>query len=207
MTREQGIFYYLNRLLVKTINRRAKAGANFEMSENYPQCFGKGAASSGNSCDSCEFQESCEVCRNMPDSKINRPLGFVSYDKYDYSREVADEQVDDRQDDDASDPGYSLHDMKQVLGFLLRIDDYSLALLSEIITKNKSTASSVAKDLAVSRQAIHRKIRDSCLKFPELREVFKLYLYRCKSIIRRKNGRDLKNKHNNREQPELKFDA
>jgi len=149
----------------------------------------------------------------MPDEKINRQLGFVSYDLYDYSREVAAEDkvevIEENENEDQQ--GYSPDDMKQVMGFLLRIDDYSLQILSEIVKNSKTNdtmASDVARNFGVSRQAIHRKIRDSCVKYPELRGLFKLYLYRCKSIVNgRVNGRKNDKKEYNSREQELKFDA
>lgn len=165
------------------------------MSDQCPACFGVEQKIVKPVCISCEFREACKVCRDMPDKKINRLLGFVSYDRFSYSREVADETG---KPGDVHEEGellkqqryYTQEDLMYILSFLLKVDDYSLQILSEIVVKGRTLASDVARDFGVSRQAIHRKIRDSCIKYPELREMFKAYLYRCKSIINKRANRN-----------------
>lgn len=154
------------------------------------ECFGVGPKDER--CEDCEYRQACDVCLKMPDKKINLRMKGVSYDRFSFSSEVASEddtpfeKMAKREQDEArlADEQFSIDDLKQVVEFLLRVDDYSYAILSEIVMENHTTASGVARKFGVSRQAMHRKIRDACVKYPELRQMLQIHLHRCRRITR-----------------------
>lgn len=156
--------------------------------ETGPDCYGKKEFSNKTEkCPSCEFLKSCIFFCKEDDKKINRGSGHVSLERYSYSTEVADhpddsnEPLDDTESHQVTGK-YTEEDMIRLMEFMLRIDDYSLSLIENVINRNIITASDVARVYKVSRQAIHRKLIDSCRKNPELRTMFRASLYRCKRL-------------------------
>jgi len=167
------------------------------------ECFGVGPKDER--CEDCEYRQACDVCLKMPDKKINLRMKGVSYDRFSFSSEVASKDDTplesiarrEKEKERREKEQFTIDDLKRVVNFLLRVDDYSYAILSEIVMENHTTASGVARKFGVSRQAMHRKIRDACVKYPELRQMLRVHLHRCKRIqqgvkttARRKNRRD-----------------
>ncbi len=154
-----------------------------------PECFGnRSRREKEPGCAVCEYSDSCRVCCEDDDSRINRRSGHVSYDRYCYSREIAQE-APAVEEISVAEPQYTSDDLLQLLEFMLRIDDYSLDILSQVLAGNLNTASEVAKSFGVSRQAIHRKLVDSCTLHPELRKIFQAHLYRCRRILQDRDRR------------------
>lgn len=156
--------------------------------ETGPDCYGK-RETCGNTenCPSCEFLESCRYFTRHDDKKINRGSGHVSFERYSYSSEIADRPAESEEElfDSSPESGsgkYTDQDMIRLMEFMLRIDDYSLSLVENVISRNIITASDAARVYKVSRQAVHRKLLDSCRKYPELRMLFRASLYRCKRL-------------------------
>ncbi len=133
-------------------------------------------------CKSCEFYRSCAYCVKNPGSKCETRLGMVSYDEFSYNSEVATPPANHEKRHDRTRPVYSLDDMQHLLEFFLRIDDYSLAIVLSVLNDNMMNASQAARVFKVSRQAIHRKLVDSCAKHPELAGLLRANLYRCKRL-------------------------
>ena len=67
--------------------------------------------------------------------------------------------------------------------FLLDIDNYTAELLHEVLHGDCDTTSALAKKFGISRQAVHRKIVDTCTLYPQLRGLFISRLYRCRRIM------------------------
>lgn len=151
-----------------------------------PECFGKADRHGATpECSECEYLESCRVCCDIPDRKINRRSGHTSYERYSYSEEVAaSETIPDDSPKPAARPRYTDDDLRQLLEVLLRIDDYSLEILFEVMDGDIRSASDAAREFMVSRQAIHRKLMDSCIAHPVLKSIIKGYLQRCKKILK-----------------------
>lgn len=158
--------------------------------EDCPECYGKKDLSNKIAeCPSCEFLKSCIYYCKEDDKKMNRGSGHVSFENYSYSHEIADQpaEIEDEPDENeapASDRKgkYTDQDMLRLMEFMFRIDDYSLAIIEKVLNRNLITASDAARVFKVSRQAIHRKLLDSCRKNPELRNLLHANLYRCKRL-------------------------
>lgn len=152
------------------------------MGSDCPECFGKPSKSGKlDRCQSCEFQESCDFCAKDDGSSCDHRLGHVSYDRYSYSRETADEPPESTT---AADGGGDDPETLRVMEYLLDLDNYTAELLHEVLHGNCATASDLARKFGVSRQAVHRKIVDCCTLHPELRKLFITRLYRCRRMMR-----------------------
>ena len=193
-------------------------------SNDCPQCFGI-ASSCGQlpACTSCQYQESCRYCADNP-----APSGHgrdkrghhVSFEQYQYAREIASEEEpifdEPEPEDNYNKPIYSNADMQHLLEFMLRgVDDYSLAIVECVLREEHTTASQVAKAFDVSREAMHRKLIDSCKQYPYLAEMLRGTLYRCKMLAdparrgsiagRRKREVDAAGKDGDKQQMEFLF--
>lgn len=149
-----------------------------------PECFGKsGAVDTKTECQTCLYVDSCRYCAN--DDGRDKKSGHVSYDRYSYSTEAADvpNQYAAQCYDDSTDDSTDMTSTRQVLEFLLDIDNYTAELLHEVLHGNCNTTSQLAAKFGVSRQAIHRKIVDACTLYPNLRKLFMVRLYRCRRIM------------------------
>lgn len=139
-----------------------------------PECYGKYGECMF---EQCEYADSCRLY-SEPDAAA-KPMGGISWD---------DAQWDERLADDAGGPskiggkdGYG--ELADVLNFLLRIDDYTLEVLSTVMQENPSSAWELARTLGVSRQAIHRKLCDAVARNPELRSLLGTYLSKCRRVM------------------------
>lgn len=154
-------------------------------------------------CATCQYAESCRWYIDNPapfDKHGKSTRGhWVSYERYSYSAETAkdcdppddseveavpqSEQMVPNDDDDYNKPVYSQADLHALLVFLLReVDDYTLAIVECVLREDHTMASTVAKAFGVSREAMHRKLMDSCRRYPELAAMLKSVMYRCKSL-------------------------
>lgn len=190
-----------------------------------PSCFGDpekcGAVSA---CLECEYVESCRYyCENPAPPRYGRDSKghHVSMEAYGYAEEVAAlpdaAAVPGQDEEEYNAPIYSNADMQRLLEFFLRgVDDYSLAIVECVLRENCASAAQVAKAFGVSREAIHRKIIDSCRQYPYLRDTLRCALYRCKMLADPENraaiaGRRLRKVSapgsNDKEQMEFSFNA
>lgn len=162
------------------------------MSHDCPKCFGK-RSTCGKlpQCDNCEYLESCRFCSEDDGSSCNRRLGHISYDRYDYSKDIAEQSSPEATALDDS-------ETRRIMEYLLDIDNYTAELLSEVLHGGCNTAADLARKFGVSRQAIHRKIVDCCTANPDLRKLFISRLYRCRRIMRnsKRLTEQAKRKHN-----------
>ena len=149
------------------------------MNNKMPECFG---TQNKTACQKdCKFKQSCLVCSN--DDAPNDWHNTVSYEKASFSSELAAHDDSCYFDDNNDAPKkYTDEDLLKLMNFILRIDDYSLGIITQLLSKPILTASDLAKLYNVSRQAMHRKIVDAIRNNPELATLFKINLYRCKII-------------------------
>jgi hypothetical protein len=171
-----------------------------------PSCFATQECGRIPECTMCEFTESCRYCFENDGDKCDRTSGHVSFENYDYSEETAETAEGVYSFDNSSrktDPRYTDEDLLKLMEFMLRIDDYSLGIVESVINGNLMTVSDAARVFKVSRQAMHRKILDSVRKHPELKNLFRANLYRCKKLRNEhlNHGENQRNKE--REQMEL----
>ena len=169
-----------------------------ESNGDCPVCYGD-AAQCGRlpDCQACKYADSCRYYADnpAPDGKQRDTRGHhVSLDRYGFAREVAakDEPYYDERPggkgDDYQQPVYSNADLQHLLEFMLRgVDDYSLAIVECVLREEHATASQVAKAFGVSREAMHRKLIDSCKQYPYLRDTLRCALYRCNLLANPEN--------------------
>ena len=156
-----------------------------------PHCFGK-AESCGNSpaCAVCIFTDSCRFyVENPPPREDERDSTghFVSYDHIAHDKRAAlnPEDAEKVADVDYDAPYFSRADLEALLFFLLReVDDYTLSIAEEMLRGSHESAASIAKVFGVSREAMNRKIYDSCRKYPQLAVVFRGCLHKCARLAR-----------------------
>ena len=155
------------------------------MGNDCPECFGKKEQFGKTpNCNSCEYTESCKFCCDDDGSKCERNSGHVSYERYSYSQEVAlpaAEITDDVQLDECGDS----NNVRQVLEFLLDIDNYTAELVSAVLHDPQCTsASALARKFGIARQSMHRKLIDCCHRHPHLRKLFITRLTGCRRILK-----------------------
>lgn len=161
-------------------------------SNDCPQCFGNASSFAKlPACKTCQYRDACQYCavNPIPDGSQRDTRGHhVSFEQYQHAEEIACEEkpyydepapVENSYDK----PLYSNADMQHMLEFMLRgVDDYSLAIVECVLREEHTTASQVAKAFGVSREAMHRKLIDSCRQYPYLAEMLRSTLYRCKML-------------------------
>lgn len=147
--------------------------------DDCPECFATPGGGSG--CGGCEFAESCRYCAATGRS-VNSRLGHVSYDRYEYSREANGANEANPPPDPASE--VRIDYVRMVMNFLMSCDRYTLKLLQACLEEDVSTLADLGRQVGVSRQAVHRKLVDSCTEHPELREFFIAKLPRCSRLLR-----------------------
>ncbi|MDD5727553.1 MAG: hypothetical protein PHV59_03220 [Victivallales bacterium] len=150
---------------------------------DYSQCFGikEFCEKLDPECYLCEFMDACHYAAHATDP--DRCLGMVSYERYNYSGEVA-ETLEATTEPDKEVLEFTRRDLMDVLAFLLRMDEYALNLAAAVLQGQAMTTADLGRFMGVSRQAVHRKLKDACDQCPELRELFVGNLYRCKRITR-----------------------
>lgn len=154
-----------------------------DYTEPAPPCFADaGKCEHLSFCASCGYAEACRFCADHPTDQPNTRLGFVSYERLSGSDEVADPETIPALDldaDAAGRPVYSNSDLIALLDFFATLDDYSLALSLHVICVRPASVSDIARAFHCSRQAVHRKLLDSCARHPELRTLLRATLCRC----------------------------
>lgn len=152
--------------------------------EDCPSCFGKKSSNGKTAnCAACQFFESCAYCSDNDGRECDKRSGHVSYEKYSFSRETASKPVESDADNAATSEENQDGSVRQIMEFLLDIDNYTAELLHEVLHGDCDTTSKIAKKFGISRQAVHRKIVDCCTLYPELRKLFITRLYRCRRIM------------------------
>lgn len=149
-----------------------------------PECFGKKSANGKLAgCATCQYFESCQYCSEHDSNDCDKRSGHVSYDRYSFSKETADKPAESDDIEDLSASSNDNYALRQVMEFLLDIDNYTAELLHEVLHGDCNTTSALAKKFGISRQAVHRKIVDTCTIYPQLRSLFITRLYRCRRIM------------------------
>ena len=189
-----------------------------------PTCYGQ--ASSWNklpACRTCPYLASCRWYIENPDpapfSSRSTKEHFVSFESVQFSEAVASMPAPDptsasEAQEDGEKPVFSANDMRHMLEFLLRdVDDYSLAIVECALRTGCSSNAELARAFCVSREAMHRKLIDTCRAYPPLASVLRCILYRCARLANPDNresiaGRRVQKKsniNNSNKQMEFKF--
>lgn len=170
-----------------------------------PECFGR-FQEGKSACAECPYPESCRFYRDNPPPKdpyarFSRGH-YASIDQYGYSEELAtdfelpDEGNGEPQEDETP---LTREDLKSLLHFLLyAIDEYTLAIVLEMLRTGQRDTVELAKAFGVSKQAMHRKIQDMATAYPELRSMLELTMRKCASLASPEARRSIagRNPHN-----------
>jgi len=155
-----------------------------------PPCYGNAAAWNNTpACKTCEYLGSCKWYAENPDpyppGERGKKEHFVSYEALAFSSEIADipappEDNDLPENDPDEEPRFSAGDLRRLLEFFLRdIDDYSLAIVECALRTGSNSSADLARAFNVSREAIHRKLVDTCRDHPEIGTMLRGVLCRC----------------------------
>lgn len=154
---------------------------------DYSQCFGIKAYCEqlDPECYLCEYIHACYYAAHAsnPDSRA----GIVSYERCSYLKDIASPAESFTEQEVVPEderPEFTRRDLADVLAFLLRQDDYTLGLVAAALQGKALTAAELARHMGVSRQAIHRKLKATCDRCPEIRELLIGNLYRCRRVMR-----------------------
>ncbi|MDD3886200.1 MAG: hypothetical protein PHI35_04965 [Victivallaceae bacterium] len=64
------------------------------------------------------------------------------------------------------------------------MDEYTLKLSADALTGNTTTIADLAQIQGVSRQAVHRKMKDAVKRYPAIKELLLGNMYRCQRVMR-----------------------
>ena len=95
--------------------------------------------------------------------------------------------------------------MRRIIEYLLDVDNYTAELASSVLHGGAATASDLAREFGVTRQAIHRKLVDCCTRHPELRKLFITRLFRCRRILS-DSARLKARKERNEDESQMEFE-
>ncbi|MBO4620341.1 MAG: hypothetical protein J5654_09560 [Victivallales bacterium] len=171
--------------------------------DDCPACFGRFRCDAPE-CRACPYPDSCKFYRDNPppkDPNARYSKGhYVSIDQYGYSEELAtefDAEDDSRPTEDRT--PLTREDLKDLLHFLLyAIDDYTLAIILEMLRTGHRDTVTLAEAFGVSKQAMHQKIGIMCDTYPQLRPMIELVMRRCAKLASPEGRKSLKgrNPHN-----------
>lgn len=158
------------------------------------ECFGD-AEKAGrlDRCGACQYSGSCRVFAETPDNRVESRLPRTvsveaAGDRAEFARDGDDEERGSR---DIRRRGFGWEDMRHVMQWLLSMDDFTLDILSRLAGGGIDSASDLARAMGVRRQAVHRKLVDMCAEHPELCDMLRGYLPKCRRIAEhRRSGRN-----------------
>ena len=168
-----------------------------------PVCFGRFMEDAPD-CRACRYPDSCKFYRDNPpprDPNARYSKGhYVSIDQYGYSEELATEfEIPDERQPVEDSASLTREDLKELLHFLLySIDDYTLAIILEMLRTGHRDTVTLAEAFGVSKQAMHQKIGIMCDAYPQLRPMIELVMRRCAKLASPDGRKSLKgrNPHN-----------
>ena len=152
-----------------------------------PKCFGdKAKAGRLAECKACRFADGCRWYSDNPPPKHaygrDSRSHLATLDIYE-GEEAAVSPVFGEGDeaDDYGAPYFSRADLESLLHFLLyEVDAYSLsAALVMLRGGHAGNVSSVARVFGVGREAMRRKLEDTCRKYPALAKMLEGAMARC----------------------------
>lgn len=167
------------------------------------ECFGDAdRAGRLDRCESCQYSESCRVCADMPDGRVESRLPRTvsveaAGDRAEFAREA---KFEGRDIHDSRRRDFGWEDMRRVMQWLLSMDDFTLDILSRLAGGGIDSASDLARAMGVRRQAVHRKLVDMCAEHPELCDMLRGYLPKCRRIA--EHRRSGKNRQHFRRRPD-----
>ena len=171
--------------------------------DDCPKCFGRPRDDA--ECSRCQWHGSCVVFSTLPSPEPRRLSGHVSYEAL--TRGEGLEAVDSGISDDGEDGGrpvFSVDDMAVMVRLLLSLDDYELQIMENVVHGRFCSLSELSRVFGVSKQAMHRKLSDSCFRHPQLASLLGVHLRRCRRVLQCRKARP--NQRNVRDERQMEFD-
>ncbi len=115
-------------------------------------------------CTKCEMSKYCAEAAD-PELLSNSQ---TSYEKIDYAEEFADQPNTGNQSIKPEVMYYSHKDMLELISFMVCMDSQTLQILDKKLNDPTVSFSDMARDMKVSRQAVHKYVKKRCEEIPEL---------------------------------------
>ncbi len=121
-------------------------------------------------CRKCRYRKFCAEAADVP------LLPREHSEPEDAGEEFADEtplpfEADTASEQDLAEKRYTRQDLLEVIGFMVRLDLSTLEFLDEKIAHPEFGYADLARRRNITRQAVHKFIRQRCRKIPELEAV------------------------------------
>lgn len=157
-----------------------------ETTMDCPSCYGKYPCGDA-PCAKCEYFDSCRYYTATA-RKVESRSHLVSYEAI---APLIPEGIDDTHTPGCEETEAEHPDMIPALSgffrYLLELDDYTLGIISEVVSPSSSgrcTVSKLSRLHGCSRQAMHRKLMSIIALHPELSTLFQNILYKLSSSRR-----------------------
>ena len=153
-------------------------------------------------CANCEFLTSCQIYQQLGKKNFDGKLGFVSLEAAPHlivegsTRYTPYEELSSEQSEELTCM------LAEFARFLLSLDEYSLAIICEIIVRENDmgstscTVTQLAEEFNISRWAMHKKILKMIKKNPELFALFNPLLIKLQAARRKKYINNQKKEQN-----------
>lgn len=131
----------------------------------YGRNFGRRAE-----CPKCKLGSHCRLAADPPLLSMHPPAGadFTLLNELEAEKSSAEKADGDRPEE-----RYSRADLLEVIGFMMALDATTLEFLDAKLGDPDVSFSKLARRRNVSRQAVHKFIREKCEKIPELAAVMR----------------------------------
>ena len=153
-----------------------------------PACFGKQPGALER-CAGCRFLAGCRWYSDNPPPK--HPYGrddgrrhHATLDEYEGIGTPMELPEEEEGEDDSRDrPVFSINDMERLIRFLLfEVDDYSLSTALVMLRGGHQSIAETARVFGVGREAMRRKLEDSCRKYPAFARMLQGTITRCSRL-------------------------
>jgi len=153
----------------------------------------------------CDYSAACKLYAET-EPAINSPIGGQDYDAVEeWAPDLADYDHIPGAESEPEDHTSSVPDLAGFLMFLLRLDDYTLGIIAEIIAPSRTGRRCSVADLArihgISRQGMHRKVLDVARKSPELCSLLRMTVKKIQKSRREFSG----HREPRRSSPQMEF--
>ena len=142
----------------------------------YPKCYGSDGHGKFSRCTECEYYSSCGYYAATA-ALVESRSHLASFEEVQaWLTDAADyDHIPGEQEEIArrQDNNHLISMLGRFFRFLLELDDYTIGIISEVITpadpeRKSCSVSALSKLHGCSRQAMHRKILDIIARRPEL---------------------------------------
>ena len=155
----------------------------------YPKCYGSDGHGKFSRCTECEYYSSCGYYAATA-ALVESRSHLASFEEVQsWLTDAADyDHIPGEQEEIArrQDNNHLISMLGRFFRFLLELDDYTIGIISEVITpadpeRKSCSVSALSKLHGCSRQAMHRKILDIIARRPELTSLLQSTMYKLSS--------------------------